>query len=333
MRPGKPASQSGTSLAVLGSRMAKAFVAINDPVHGMIRNLTRKVPLRMTRSKAGQPLVVYDVDEESLSREYFSLAMLHSISGMPLSSVGITNWMPRREDRLRIASQVHFFDAVKLDRRCSRDLRLKNSLGGPGLLSCELLAFGCGVLRAANDDPADDLHTCIRTRHGRIDSKAGRVHARILALHRNSGTNSTVSRESYESTNLVYGDALGELEQLWERRAETDLMDCVAQSLQGLRQNGHIAAFLCPPLNVRELMRLHLRAQCMWNRPPSGARTLIRRLDYILEHLTVDTLRPEQTTRAPGNPRHPNGCRRDDTRGWADQSGFDGWLTLPPSED
>jgi len=311
--------------------MTKTFVAINDPVHRLIRKVARETPLRAGVSAKGVPVIVYDVEEQDLPQDYFSLAMLHSIGGMPLSSLAVSNWKPREEDRLGIAEQVHFFDAVKLDRRCCRDLRLKNSVRGAGMLSCELLAFGTGMLRAANDDPLDDLHRYIRRQHGRIESKHERVYARILALHRLSMPGSqTISKESYESTNLVYGDAVGELEQLWERRTDTAFMDAVAASLSDLRTSGHVAAHLSPPLHARKVVDLHLRAQSVWTRPPSGARALIRRLDFILSNLCVDSKWAESASgRGKSKPAKGKPSFRFRRGEWADRSGYDGWLTPP----
>ena len=48
------------------------------------------------------------------------------------------------------------------------------------------------------------------------------VYARIGALHWNSlPLIHGKQKESFDSTNVIYGDAYGELEQLWERRADT----------------------------------------------------------------------------------------------------------------
>lgn len=311
--------------------MAKTFVAINDSVHRLIRRIARQTPLCTGVSAKGAPLIAYDVEEQDLPEDYFSLAMLHSIGGMPVSSLALTNWKPRNEDRLGIAEQVHFFDAVKLDRRCCRDLRLKTTLRGAGMLSCELLAYGSGMLRAANDDPQDELHRYIRQQHGRAESKHECVYARILALHRVTRTSCpTLAKESYESTNLVYGDVLGELEQLWERRTDIAFMEAVARSLADLRTGGHIAAYLNPPQNMRQIVHFHLRAQALWNRPPASARALIRRLDYLLSNICVDSKRPESaSSRSKPGPFKDKPPSKSPRAGWDDASGYDGWLNPP----
>jgi hypothetical protein len=305
----------------------KTFVAINDPVHSLIRKVTRHTPLTLCITPGELPMVAYRVRPEELPVAYYSLAVFHSLEGKSLAAARQPHNAVNPAERPVIPELVNYFDVVRLDRRCSRDLRLKLRKKGPGMLAAELLTYGTGVLRARNDDPLDWLHVNLWRRHGRIRSRHEVVHATIRALHWNSLPPSCrTQKESFDSTNVIYGDTMGELEQLWDRRADTVLLDQVTQSLQRMRKDAEVAAFLNPPLNLDEVIKFHLRAQALWLKPPATARVLLRRLEYILSHTIIDCGTSTVFRRGPGihYKRH---MRDRADGGWeTDRSGYDGWL-------
>jgi hypothetical protein len=229
---------------------------------------------------------------------------------------------------------VNYFDAVRLDRRCLRDLRWKVRKFGPGMVATELLCYGTGMLRARNDDPSERIHEYLWSQYGRIHTKHEVVFARIRALHRNSMLPvRAVGKESFDSTNVIFGDALGEVQQLWDRRADTAFLEQVARSLQAMRRQTEIAAYLNPPMNLEEVMRLHRRAQARWKTAPPNARSLLRRVDYILDHTTVD---PNCETvyrwRKSEPASQPTRLDQDAPQWGGDRSGSDGWLPGGPGK-
>jgi hypothetical protein len=308
--------------------MSKTYVAINDPVHNLLRDITRLTPLVPYQGEDGSVGLEYSFRPERLPDAYYSLAALHALQGLSLQAVRASRCRIQPAARAALPELVAFFDVVRLDLRCCRDLRLKPRPEGPGLLAAELLAFGTGTLRAVNNDPGERIHRQLLSQYGRVHSRHEVVYAHIGALHRRSEpAPEEVGKECYDSSNLIYGDALGEVEQLWERRADTAFLDQVAASLRRLRHQGGIACFCHPPLAVEAVVKMHFRAQAVWKSPPASGRALLRRIEYILQHTTLDsateTVYRWRTEGAAAASELDSDREAEDH---FDRSGYDGWL-------
>jgi hypothetical protein len=309
--------------------MTKSFVAIGDPVHNLLRRVTRYTPLRLCPDGAPGPRVRYEVRPHRLPEAYFSLAMLHGLGGMSLELLPMIKWRVQEEDKAGIAQRINYFDAVHLDRRCWRDLRLKPAKLGPEMLAAELLSFGTGMLRARNDDPGERIHQFLWSQNGRLESRHEVVYGRLRAMHRISLPHACqTGKESFDSTNLIYGDAFGELEQLWDRRAELDFLDRVALSLQRMSGQAEISSLHDPPLDPPRLLNLHLRRQAIWKVPPATGRALLARIERILDHVTLDCS-PVTIYQGRESETRRNNVARDTDEREVDPSGYDGWLSTP----
>ncbi len=301
--------------------MTRSYVTLVDPIQDVIRNVTRHTPLQRVQSEGQEPEVRYVFAPADLPEAYYTLAAYHSLQGLAMDAVRLDRWRLQSPDKAHIPAQVNFFDVVKLDRRCLRDVRLKLKKNGPGMLAGDLLCYGTGMLRARNDDPTELLHERLWEHYGRLHSRHETVFARIRTLHWNTvPVSASPGKESFDSTNMIHADAHGEMLQLWDRRADTAFLDQVARHLQRIRDQAEITAYLHPPLNLTAMMRLHLKAQVVWRQPPTSGRALLRRLEFILNHTVLDEKPHTVFPKTPARNMESHG-------GWQpDHSGYDGWL-------
>jgi hypothetical protein len=312
--------------------MKKTFVGVHDTIHQMLRRLTRHTPLQPHLGPDKQPLVQYRVRTEDLPPEYFALAAFHGLQGLSQEAALSGRYQVEESKKASLPARIQYFDALKLDRRCARDLRIKLRREGPGLLSADVLAYGVGTLRARNDDEAERLHRSLWRRYGRIQVRNEEVYARIRALHWFTIPSLERARkESFDSTNVLYGDVVGELQQLWDRRADIAFLDFVATSLQTLRVQIQAGAYFFPPLNVPMVLKLHRQKEALWKTPPSNGRALLRRLDYLLDHIELDdkvtTAHSLAEIMPQPEPKVPRSGPAQEPTGWqSDRSGYDGWL-------
>ena len=72
--------------------MTKKFVAINDPVHSLLRNVTRHTPFRPSLSPDQRLSLQYTFQEQDLPEAYYSLAVFHAQGGLSLKSLQRTRW-------------------------------------------------------------------------------------------------------------------------------------------------------------------------------------------------------------------------------------------------
>lgn len=273
--------------------MASTFVAINDWCHSLLRGIARETPLVCH----GVEGFSCELTPERLPESYFSLVACHTLDGLPLEQVRAGCWRIRQGCKRAVLQAAGALDALRLDRRCRQDLRI--GAGGDvelsALLVGDLLSFGVGTLRRMNPHWAD----------GRLHTELEQASARIWALGQAAtGTNPAGAKQVFDSSNVIYGDAFGQLEQLWERRAEMSFLDQVSAELGVYRRWRELPPPVNAPLNWAAVAGIHVRSQARWHVPPQSGRALLRRVEWILENTILDsratTLRSGKTSRISG---------------------------------
>ena len=106
------ASQDGAGIMIrywlVQRGMTKTFVAINDPVHSMIRNVTRHIPLQPSLSPDQRLPLQYTFREQDLPEAYYSLAVFHSLSGLSIKSLQRVEWRVRAIDKVGVPARVNY---------------------------------------------------------------------------------------------------------------------------------------------------------------------------------------------------------------------------------
>lgn len=172
----------------------------------------------------------------------------------------------------------------------------------------ELLSFGVGILRP------------VQTRQNRgLDCmfgipalpKISSKHMKVLLYHivaydekKDSERPWIVTKESYESTNLILADSFGELEQLKRRRNDEEFLQAYLRDMQEVttfREKN--SAFdnnklMCPEafhMHTDESIRVWLNHVQLgkWRAPPGSIDELSTRIDFLLANTVIDE-KPEE---------------------------------------
>lgn len=115
-----------------------------------------------------------------------------------------------------------------------------------------------------------------------------------------------VERTIYESTNYIYGDSYGELEQIFNKRNNKQFLDTYISNLKRATKLKSHVCYSLSYLNgleiispegmdlVPEILSVpwwnnHINSgNALWNKPPENRVELIERVDYLLKNTYID---------------------------------------------
>jgi hypothetical protein len=304
----------------------KKFIIIHDQRHQVVSSLTRNTPL-LPVQKGKVQNVYYDVSNigSTLPDAYFFVTPHNSVDIQTINTLS-------PDGKREYAENRNYLDITNLDPRCFGTRRARIEPRGPGMLSLELINFGIGALRRKWDISNDLIHRVMRERKGTI-LVPGLTTRNIDSVIFDETANKP-QHETWQSTNLIYGDLYGELTQILERKDDPKLMDAILRTLNQITlENAHL--FYCTPNEIvpDPVVREHVQKDNIWQYAPKSRAELICRIGQILDNSTINTKptthyeKPSQTflgltngTSSTKEIRNPD-------------DGYDGWLQHPCQDD
>ena len=153
------------------------------------------------------------------------------------------------------------------------------------MFSVDPINSGVGILRPARAW-SGGFYAALGDPLGKLTARGMKVHGHIIArTHIDPEDVNKRHAEDWESTNMLYGDMYGEVQQLDDRRKERIFLEQVVQGLNSgkgtLESMGTLEEF-------KHTYRNHLACQRLWELPPQSADELLERVDYILGHILFD---------------------------------------------
>jgi len=265
--------------------MAKEFVVIWNELHRHMAALSRETPLipvfegSMTKPRTENSKVedvIHDTDnlDRIVPSRYYELLDIPEF------------WA--NGDRARTPHALYhqnYFDANRVDELCRDGERNRISLRYTSMFSVDPINSGVGILRPARAW-SGGFYAALGEPLGKLTARGMKVHGHIIArTHIDPEDTNKYHTEDWESTNMLYGDMYGEVQQLHDRRTERKFLE---QVVQGLNSGKGTLESMETLEEFKKVYRNHLACQSLWELPPQSADELLERVDYILGHATLD---------------------------------------------
>ncbi|GEM_PF-4888614 len=266
--------------------MAMEFAVIWNELHRHMAALSRGTPLvpvfegSATKPKRGDAKVediIHETDvlERIVSPRYYEL-------------LDVPEYWEDGSGSARTPHTLYhqnYFDANRVDELCRDGLRNRISLRSTSMFAVDPISYGVGILRPVRAW-SGGFHAALGEPLGKLTARGTRVYGHIIArTHIDPEKTGKSHAEDWESTNMLYGDMYGEIQQLDDRRTEKKFLEQVIQGLNAgkdtLERMGTLEEF-------RRVYKNHLACQSLWKSPPQSPDELLERIDYILEHSTFD---------------------------------------------
>lgn len=178
-----------------------------------------------------------------------------------------------------------YFDANEVDKLCRHSIRNRISFRFTSMFVVDPINYGVGILRPVMALSVG-LYATLGKPLGKLTAREMKVYAHIIArTHTDPEDMNKRCTEEWESTNMLYGDMYGEVQQLDDRRTDRTFLE---QVVQGLNASKGIWERIGMLEEFKKLYRNHLDLQSLWELPPQSPDELLERVDYILGHTTFD---------------------------------------------
>ncbi len=163
-------------------------------------------------------------------------------------------------------------------------MRDRISLRFTSMFSVDPINSGVGILRPSRAW-SGGFYAALGEPLGKLTPRNMKIYAHIIArTHIDPEKTDKYHAEDWESTNMLYGDMYGEVQQLSDRKSERKFLEQVVQGLNSVcGMQGKLEEF-------KQVYKNHLACQMLWELPPQSPDELLERVDYILEHTTFDEL-------------------------------------------
>lgn len=194
-------------------------------------------------------------------------------------------------------------------------LATKGMCDSSGPTALEPLTFGVGAFRKTFCKQTLFQSVVGEAPHKKTDSDLLRINARYIVPTERSEADQrrVIDRITWESTNLIYGDSLGEIEQLLRRREDKEFLQAYLQTIQETgrridRKNpapnnhmpysGRVSYVGMPYLSGRVLPAWvdHVENQGIWDKPPQSTEELVERAQFIWDNTFHDIKTKEVLT-------------------------------------
>ena len=265
--------------------MATEFVVVGNELHRHMAALSRETPLipvfeRSTITQRNNDAKVVDVihDTDNLDKivpqRYYELLDIPSF------------WADGGRARTsKTLYHQNYFDANRVDELCRDSMRNRISRRCTSLFSVDPINSGVGIVRPARAR-SGGFYAALGEPLGKLTARDMKVYGHIIArTHIDPEDTNKYHAEEWESTNMLYGDMYGEVQQLHDRRTDQDFLEQVVHGLNAgkgfLEEIGTLEEF-------KQVYRNHLTCQSLWELPPQSPDELLERVDYILGHTTFD---------------------------------------------
>jgi hypothetical protein len=265
--------------------MANEFVVVWNELHSLMASLSRTTPLipvfkgsvtKPTNGSAKVEDVIHDTTNlgSIVPQRYYEM--------LDIPEFWANGGRARTPETLY---HHNYFDANRVDELCRDGLRNRISYRDTSMFSFDPINFGVGILRPVRAW-SGGFYAALGEALGKLTARGMEVYGHIIArTHIDPEDTNICHAEDWESTNMLYGDMYGEVQQINDRREEKDFLEEVVRGLNG---SNRFLGSIGTGQEYKKLYRNHLACQNLWQLPPQSPHELLERVDYILGHVTLD---------------------------------------------